>query len=455
MGSYEKLFKKAGIAEYDIYRFKATTNEVQLRGFDVEIIREPVEALGFATRVLSREGELVGIGQSSCSQESELEKCINNARLFSTLNKQKMKYEFPQSKRDPTVTIADKHIRDDPVEAIDNYARTLLDHLKGENQSNRSVKPTFGKIRTYLFETELENSAGLAKNKIETYFYLELALKVSDGEKLAEFWPSKYRRRIDDLRVDKLLPRWIKLAKDTLDARMAPPGQMSVVMNPESLCDAIVPTVGFHAAGEQKLKNQTTFKKGDVVASEELSISDDGLLDYGLMSAPFDDEGNPQQRTSIINKGIFENFIYDQKHALMLNEKSTGNGIKPVEGGNPINKHSFAVINHPTNITVKPGNLSFDKLVDEIKNGVLIEQFSWLNPDQFSSGFSTEIRNAYLIKNGEMVQPLKGGLVTGKVFDLMKSISGISNSAGIESGGAAFSIVTPYIRFENVTVVGK
>jgi PmbA protein len=455
MDKYQRLFRKAKIAEYDIYRLKVTINEVQLRGFDVDIVREPVETLGFGMRVLSREGELVGIGLSSCSQESELETCIENAKLFSTLNKQKMKYEFTQSKRDSSVATVDKAIRDNPVETINDYTRSLLDYLKDEAQSGSSVKPTFGKIRTYLFETALENSAGLAKKKAETYFYLELALKVSDGVKLAEFWPRKYKRRISDLKVEELMPHWIKLAKDTLDAKMAPAGQMSVIMNPESLCDAIVPTVGFHAAGEQKLKNQTVFDKGKVVASEELSIMDDGLLDYALMSAPFDDEGNPQQQTSIINKGVFENFIYDQKHALMLNEKSTGNGIKTQPSANPVNKHTFAVVNNPTNISIKPGNLSFDQLVSEVKDGVLIEQFSWLYPDPFSSGFSTEIRNAYLIKNGEITQPLKGGMVAGKVFDLVKNISGISNSARIESGATAFSIVAPYIRFENVTVAGK
>nr|MDO8098090.1 TldD/PmbA family protein [Candidatus Njordarchaeota archaeon] len=455
MDDYQNLFRKSNIAEYDVYRLKATINEVQLRGFDVEIVREPVEALGFGTRVLSREGELVGIGLSSCSQESELEKCIKNAEFFSTLNKQKMKYEFPQLKHDPSVATVDKTIRDSPVEAIGDYTESLLNSLKDEAQLGSSVRPTFGKVRTYLFETYLENSSGLAKEKVETYFYLELALKVSDGVKLAEFWPRKYKRRISDLKVGDLLPHWMKLAKDTLHAKMAPAGQLSVIMNPESLCDAIVPTVGFHAAGEQKLKNQTVFKKGNVVASEELSITDDGLLDYALMSAPFDDEGNPQQRTSIINKGVFEDFVYDQKHALMLNEKSTGNGIRTAPSANQVNKHTFPVVNNPTNISIKSGNLSFDELVSEVKDGILIEQFSWLYPDPFSSGFSTEIRNAYLIKNGEIEKPLKGGLVAGKVFDLMKNISGISNSARIESGATAFSVVAPYIRFENVTVAGK
>lgn len=367
-----------------------------------------------------------------------------------------MKYEFPESKPTPRVANVDPAIKNTPAKVIKRYTNSLLRHLKDENKGDKPVKPTFGKIRTYLFETNLENSTGLAKKKIETYFYVELALKVSDGTRFAEFWPRKFRRRIDGLKVAEVLPHWVKLARETLEAKMPPTGKMTVILNPESLCDAIVPTVGSHAAGDQKFKNQSIFKKGDTVASEELSILDDGLLDYGLMTAPFDDEGNPQQRTTIIRKGIFENFIYDQKYSLMLGEKSTGNGLKPVGGlRNPLSKHMLNLIPQPTNISITAGTKNIDNLVKETREGLLVEQFSWLNPDAYSSGFSSEIRNAYLIRDGEIKQPIKGGMVAGKVFDLIKNISGVSDLPQIESGSTAFSCVTPYIRFDNVQVAGK
>jgi PmbA protein len=448
--------KKAKISEYDIYSLKATVNDIQLRGFDVEAVREPVNSIGYTVRALSREGELIGIGSASCSEESRLEECINRAKFLSTLNKQKLRYEFPQSKTSPRVSVVDNEIKDSPVEAINDYTASVLNRLRAEDQSAKPIKPTFGKIRTYLMETEIENSAGLYKKKVETYFYVELALKVSEGTKLAEFWPRKYRRRIGDLKVEELLPHWMKLARDTLDAKVAPSGKMPVVLTPECLCDAIVPTVGYHCAGDQKFKNQSVFKKGDVVASEVLSIADDGLLEYGLCSAPFDDEGNPQQRTPIIDKGVFKNFICDQKYALMLDEKPTGNGMKPFGIiSNPLGKHMAQLVTAPTNMSISPGNTSFDDLIADMGDGLLVEQFSWLNPDPYSSSFSSEIRNGYLIKDGEMKQPIKGGLVAGKVFDLIKNISCISNSAKIESGATAFSIVSPHIRFENVQVSGK
>jgi predicted Zn-dependent protease len=246
------------------------------------------------------------------------------------------------------------------------------------------------------------------------------------------------------------------LAKDTLDAKLPPSAKVPVIMNPESICDAIVPVIGFHSSADQKFKNQSVFNLGDSVASKELTIIDDGLFECGLSSAPFDDEGNPQKRTPIIEKGILKSFICDQKYALMLNNKPTGNGIKPL--GlllNPLNKHLSSIVTSPTNFSISPGNESYESLIKDVKEGILIEQFSWLSPDPFSSGFSSEIRNGYVIKNGEIGQPIKGGMISGKVFDLIKNISGMSKSAEMESGATAFSIIAPHIKFDNVQVVGK
>ncbi len=454
--SQTKLFKKTGVEEYDLYTLRATVNEVQLRGFEVETIRGPVESIGYTVRALSRKGRLVGLGQSSCSESSKLEKCINDSKYLSKLNLQKTNYEFPSAKKDKETKIVDSQIFKGGEESVQTYASSLLEALKAEARSEPSVKPTFGKIRTYVLETHLENSAGLKKKKIETYFYVELALKVSSATKLAEFWPRKFSRTIKAVAPEKVLPKWIQLAKDTLKAKMPVSQKMTVILNPESACDLLVPTIGFHARGEMKFKKQTVFSKEDVVASDCLTVQDDGLLDFGLVSSPFDDEGNPQRRTTVIEKGVFQNYLYDQKYALNMREKPTGNGLKSLAGlTNMMNKHTIPISGSPTNLSVKSGTPSLETMISEVKNGILVEQFSWLNPNPLSTSFSSEIRNAYTIRNGEYTQVLKGGMVSGKVFDMIKNISGISNQQFMESGATAFSCVSPYIRFEDVQVVGK
>jgi predicted Zn-dependent protease len=455
--SQNRLFKKAGVEEFDLYKLKVTVNEVQLRGFEIEIIRDPVESCGYTVRVLSRKGGLSGLGQSSCSGSSKLEKCIHDSKHLSQLNLQKTKYEFPSAKKDNQTKIADDQILKKSQEAVQQYAKSFLETLKAELKFKPSVKPTFGKIRTYVLETLLENCTGLRKEKTETYFYLELALKVfGSAKELAEFWPRKFSRTIDAQAPDKILPKWIQLAEDTLKTKMPATGKMSVILDPRSVCDLLVPTVGVHAMGEMKFKKQTLLNKEDQVASDCLTIQDDGLLDYGLVSSPFDDEGNAQRTKTVIEKGVFKDYLYDQRYALNMNETATGNGLKSLSGmTNIMNKHTLPVTGSPTNFSIKPGNASLEDMVSDVKNGILVEQFSWLNPAPLSTSFSSEIRNAYEIKDGEYVQALKGGMVSGKVLDIIKNISAISNQSFIESGATAFSCVSPYIRFEDVQIVGK
>jgi PmbA protein len=451
--NHAKLFKKAGVEEYDLYTLKATVNEVQLRGFDIEIVRSPVESIGYTCRALSRKGNLTGIGRSSCSSSTKLKDCIESAKYLSSLNLLETKYEFPSAKKDKHAKIADSQILRDSAKAVQVYAKRLIEALKTQTRSKPAVKPTFGKTRTYVLDTALENSLGLRKRKTETYFYVELALKVSSGTKLAEFWPRQFSRTVESISPERVLPRWIKLAQDTMKAKMPTTQKMTVIFNPQSVCDLLVPTVGFHSLGEMQFKKQSVFKEQEAIASESLTVQDDGLYDYALLSSPFDDEGNPQQVTSLIEKGIFKNYLYDQKYALNMNTKPTGNGLKPI--GSLFNKHTGAIVGSPANLSIKPGNLSLEKMIAEVKNGVLIEQFSWLNPDRRATSFSSEIRNAYLIKNGDCTQALKGGMVSGKALDMIKNISGISNQQFIESGATAFSCIAPYIRFEEVQIAGK
>jgi len=454
--SQNRLFKKAGVEEFDLYRLKATVNEIQLRGFEIEIIRGPIESCGYTARVLSRKDGLTGLGQTSCSESSKLEKCIKESKKLSQLNLQKSRYEFPSTKRDSQTKIADDKILENGEEAVQQYTKSLLRTLKTELKFKPSVKPTFGKIRTYVLETLLENSTGLRKEKTETYFYVELALKVSSVKKLAEFWPRKFSRTIDAMMPDKILPNWIQFAEDTLKSKMPITGKMTVILNPRSVCDLLVPTIGAHAMGEMKFKKQTLLSKGDQVASDYLTIQDDGLLDDGLVSSPFDDEGNAQTIKTVIEKGVFKNYLFDQRYALNMNETATGNGLKSLSGMTSIlSKHTLPVAGAPTNFSIRPGNTSLEDMISDVKNGILIEQFSWLSPDSLSTSFSSEIRNAYEIKDGECGQALKGGMVSGKVLEMIKNISAISNQQFIESGATAFSCVSPYIRFEDVQVAGK
>ena len=226
-----------------------------------------------------------------------------------------------------------------------------------------------------------------------------------------------------------------------------------MIFSPAVVCDAFVPTVGFHASAEALKLNLSRFKEGRKIASEQLTVVDDGLHPYGIRTNPFDDEGQPQQRTRLIEKGVFRKHVYDQLHAETMHTRSTGNGVRVGFGVDVDERYSTVPANSTTNLSIKAGNTSLDALIGEVKDGLIIYGTAWMNPDEITTRFGSEIRNAQEIKNGELGEGVVGGTVSGSVLELMQNISGISNRAEIISG-SSLGCIAPYIRFDRVQVSG-
>ncbi len=460
--SIQKALKEERIAQWDFYTEKVEEFEVQLRNFDVEVVRGPIANSGYAVRVISPKDKKVGIGigVGKSLQPAEIKNCIQTASIGARISEYP-NYALPTPKKYPHVKTADPKIVSNAEGLVKDRAEELVSLLK---QSN-NVLPTFGKIRTYHVSTTISNSEGIQAEKQETYFYIELALKAERKSKLAEYWPMAFVRRAEDVQLEKEIPKWTKLAEETLKAKVPQTVKTTVIFAPRVSGEILQDTVGFSCLAPSVFRGISRFKKDQKVGSGELTIYDDGIRDYALGSSPFDDEGTPQSMTTLIENGVHKNFLYDAMYAATLNVNSTGNGQKL-----PASSFAFAMIDakyvqlpsaQPTNITVKPGDMSLDEMIATTKDGIYVEQFSSLSSDPFTTSFGSEIRNAYMIEKGELTTPLKGGQISGFVLDsqnsqgkktlgLLSQVSGITNKA--EMTGRC---IMPYMRFEGVQVVGK
>jgi predicted Zn-dependent protease len=162
------------------------------------------------------------------------------------------------------------------------------------------------------------------------------------------------------------------------------------------------------------------------------------LLEGGLSSNSWDSEGNPHQLTEVIKNGVFQNRLYDQMYAMLEEKQSTGNA-KRAESG--------TVVNGISNFKILPGDISFDDMISDIKEGYYIDKFSWLNPDSVSGNFGAEIRSGYYIKNGEFLNPIKLGNVSGNVLEMVKNCVYISKEREFNE-----NTLFPYMAFKNLNV---
>jgi PmbA protein len=359
------------------------------------------------------------------------------------------KFTFPRQSKVAHVDIVDKGIKENPEEVVRDFAEQLVNIADAEK-----VELPFAKVKVYHLRTSIMNSEGLDREKEETMLFTEISFKTSLKGQLSEYWATRYSRRSEDIPTADL-ERWARLARENLKAEMPKTEKLEVILPPHIICDLLVPVVGAHSTGRALKTGTSKFEEGELVASEPLTISDDGLYPYGIQSSPFDDEGNPQGKAAVIENGVFKNYLYDQYYGLQYGKSSTGNGIRQTTVFFYIDeKFKLLPSNQTSNLMVKPGKKTLEELISEVSRGLLVYKFSWLNPHGASGAFASEIRNAALIEKGEIVRPIKGGLVSGNVFTMIKNITGVSKGAEIASGETAFCCVSPYLRFKDVQIAG-
>ncbi|TFG07785.1 MAG: TldD/PmbA family protein [Promethearchaeota archaeon] len=429
-----KLIAKK-IQEYEIFWTTTDIHETEFLKNQVDIERE-VKDSEYVLRILSQQdmGTGIGIIKGNSMNPKDIEKNIDSCLLLAK-NNVGPKYFFPRKKANPNIKTFDDRIIKDPVGIMKDSCEVLIKEINDQ----KGVSPTFGRFRIHVQREFLRNSNQLDLDSLKTYFFIEFALKAQKNGSMAESWEVEYVKEKEQLNLRERVKKWARIAKDTLNAKMPKSSTDAIVVfPPHVLKNAINPVIGFHASGRAFHEKVSLLNLDEIIASEEFSLNDNGLLESGLRTSSWDGEGNPHQNNLIINKGNFIKRIYDQKFAIMGNTDSTGNGVRIADG---------SVINGITNFQIEPGVISIDDLISEIKEGYYIEKCSWLNPDRFSGSFGTEIRNGYYIENGKFKYPIKGGNLSGNVLEMIKNCHLISKEREFSA-----NTLFPYMSFTSLKI---
>lgn len=192
-------------------------------------------------------------------------------------------------------------------------------------------------------------------------------------------------------------------------------------------------------------RNQSAFKDmiGEKVASENVTIFDDGLFQGGLRTWAFDGEGVPRQKTTLVKKGVLRNFLYDNYTAKKEGKESTGNASRAGYLSTP----SIGA----TNFHIKSGNKTPDQLMSEVDDGLIIYYLQGAHSSNPVSGdFSVVATPAWKIKKGEIAHSTRGVMLAGNIFEVLKNVRALADNER-KMG----QLISPWILVENVRVIGK
>ncbi len=242
--------------------------------------------------------------------------------------------------------------------------------------------------------------------------------------------------------ITEVVIRQLELAQNqaTLPIKSLP-----VIFTPNGVASALVSPLMAAFNGKTVLEGASPIghRLGEPVFDRKLHLSDDPTLAYRPESRPADDEGVPSQRTPLIEEGKVANFIYDLQTAALAHTRSTGNGSRD-HGGLP----------HPTPsaYVITPGKTTFDEMVGDIKEGIVIEHLMGAGQGNILSGdFSGNVLLGYKIENGRIVGRVKDTMVSGNVYQVLNEISAI----GSDAKWVGSSVSTPSLYCPSISVASK
>jgi len=191
---------------------------------------------------------------------------------------------------------------------------------------------------------------------------------------------------------------------------------------------SVIFTAGVSALNIQENRSVYKGKIGHQVASGSVSVADDGTFPNGFGTSKVDDEGVPKQKTSIIEKGVLNNVLYDNYTAKREKRESTGNASR--EGRATANYANQPMI-RPSNLIVKPDKGTLKDLIGELKEGVLVKGslIGAFHSNVITGDFSVTADNAFKIENGEVAFPLKPCTVAGNLYEALKNVIAIGNDS--------------------------
>jgi TldD protein len=258
--------------------------------------------------------------------------------------------------------------------------------------------------------------------------------------------------------------RWGRFAREAarqalvkLGAMSAPAGSMTVVLGPGWPGILLHEAIGHGLEGDFNRKGVSAFtgRIGERVASDLVTVVDDGTLPNRRGSLNVDDEGTPTSRTVLIEKGVLRGYMQDRLNARLLGTGLTGNG----------RRESFQ---HPpmprmTNTFMLAGDEPPEDIVRSVSRGLYAVAFGGGQVDITSGKFVFSASEAYLIEEGRITAPVKGATLIGSGPDALTRVTRVGHDLALDEGvgtcgkdgqSVPVGVGLPTIRIDGITVGG-
>jgi len=416
--------------------FTVSSEETEVR-FEANRLKQlqTKQRTSVALRII-RQGK---IGYATATELDDNQDLIDNAVATAEFS-MPASFQLPALSSYPQIEVFDAGVESVPAEKMIQLGEGLIAMVTAHTPG---IVCEAGVTRGVVFVGIINSRGGQASYR-KTFFSLGIEGNLIRGTDMLFVGESKSSCHpvSDPKEVAEVVLQQLELAKNQASA---PTKSLPVVFTPNGVASALILPLMMAFNGKLVLEGASPIgsKLGQRAFDEKLSLWDDPVVPYQPSSRPCDDEGVPSQRTPLVERGVVTNFFYDLQTAARAQTRSTGNGSR-ARGGQPTPA--------PSAFIIAPGEVTFAEMVQDIKEGLVIEQLMGAGQGNILGGeFSGNVLLGYKVENGKIIGRVKDTMVSGNVYQVVKEIVAI----GSEPKWVGNFLQTPHLYCPCLSVASK
>jgi PmbA protein len=379
------------------------------------------------------------VGSAGTTDLDSPERVVDDAAAAARFGEE-LDLDLPEGPPAGGPAIHDPALEELDIERMAEWGRRLLDRLK-PYKSEADCEIT---LSTGSAGDRLTNTRGFDGGYRRTWFTAGVGItRVKEGDiyMAGDHFGSARMPDAGEM-IDNLAARIEQLMEWRDTVCTAPTGRIPVIYSPYAAAALLTPLLsGANGTPVYLGTSPLAGRQGEKAFDEKLNIFDDGTLDGRPASRPFDAEGMPKRRFSIVDQGVIRDFVLDLRTAAKAGLFSSACARR-------------GTFSPPTpqrsNLVVGEGESSLKEMMAGIREGILLESLLGVGQGNVLSGaFSNPVATAFKIENGEIAGRVKNVSVAGNVYECLKEIAAI----GREGVWAFPGFYSPCIRLDNLSVV--
>lgn len=420
---------------------KADQTEVTFMGqrssltrFANNFIHQNVNENNLTIRVRAVYGQKIGTATTNKLDKESLKQVVAEAEKLATLQVADPEFKsLPASTNsveapepDEDTYFCDPQVRANGVGAI----------------CRKSVEHNFtaaGAFETNGLEVAIGNSLGIRNYARTAWSHLNTVVM---GEN-SSGWGERMARRVSDIDCEEIAEEAVGKAERSRNPVSLEPGDYEVLLEEYAVAD-LLNYMSFLGFGGLSLQEHRSFMQiGQKLMSNLVTIADDSSHPETLVN-PFDAEGVSRQKVTLIEQGIAKGVVYDSYTANREPGKvNTGHSTGEQGEVGPV----------PFNLIMENGSLSKAEMLKNIKRGLYVTRFHYVNPLVPDKAVLTGMTRdgTFLIENGEIVGPVRNFRFTQSAVEALNNVVAVSRERKLLPFFGTMSTLAPAIHTAKFT----